>query len=83
MRFQVLCHRVFIERIDADRVMIDELVRRNMKEDHTPGMAVAITNREGLLHLSNYGFANRDSREPVTAERVGNFIETLFGLAPR
>ena len=46
---------------------IDELVQRDMKEEHTPGMAVAITNREGLLHLSTYGFANRDTREPVTA----------------
>jgi len=52
---------------------IDELVQRDMKEEHTPGMAVAITNREGLLHLSTYGFANRDTREPVTAE-------TLFGF---
>src|ERR1051326_6293265 len=52
---------------------IDELVRRNMQEDHTPGMALAITNREGLLHLSTYGLANRESREPVTAE-------TLFGI---
>ena len=52
---------------------IDELVQREMKEDHTPGMAIAITNRERLLHLSTYGFANRDSRRPVTAE-------TLFGI---
>src|SRR3979411_527176 len=51
----------------------DELVQREMQEDPTPVMAVALTNPAGLLHLSTYGFADRDSRRPVTAE-------TLFGL---
>lgn len=52
---------------------IDELVRREMAEDRTPGMAIAITSRDGLLRLSSYGFANRDNHQPVTEE-------TLFGI---
>jgi CubicO group peptidase (beta-lactamase class C family) len=51
---------------------IDALAQRTMQDSGTPGMAVAITSREGLLHIATYGYANKDSREPVTPE-------TLFG----
>ena len=51
---------------------IDELAERTMKASCTPGMAVAITSRQGLLRLSTYGYANKDSRDPVTPQ-------TLFG----
>ena len=37
---------------------IDKLVERTMQENKTPGMALALTSRVGLLHLSTYGFAN-------------------------
>jgi CubicO group peptidase (beta-lactamase class C family) len=60
-------------RMERAAKQIDELVRREMNEDHTPGIAVAITSREGLLRILTYGFANRDSRQPVTEE-------TLFGI---
>jgi CubicO group peptidase (beta-lactamase class C family) len=52
---------------------IDELVERTMQENKVPGIAVALTNRVGLLHVSSYGFANMDARNPVTPE-------TLFGI---
>jgi len=38
-----------------------------------PGIAVAITSRKGLIWQSNFGFANRDARTPVTPE-------TEFGI---
>jgi D-alanyl-D-alanine carboxypeptidase len=52
---------------------IDRIAERVMRESKVPGMALAITGRDGLLHVSTYGFANSDAREPVTPD-------TLFGL---
>jgi CubicO group peptidase (beta-lactamase class C family) len=52
---------------------IDRIAERIMRESKVPGMALAITSRDGLLHVSTYGFANSDAREPVTPD-------TLFGL---
>jgi D-alanyl-D-alanine carboxypeptidase len=53
--------------------LIDQAVERVMQESKAPGMALAVTHRDGLLHVSNYGFANYDARKPVTPD-------TLFGL---
>src|SRR5213594_3633285 len=51
---------------------IDKLVEQSMRESKTPGMALAVTSRSGLLRLANYGYADKDARKPVTRE-------TLFG----
>jgi CubicO group peptidase (beta-lactamase class C family) len=52
---------------------IDREIERAMQQHKVPGMALAITHRDGLLRVSTYGFANNDARVPVTPD-------TLFGL---
>ena len=52
---------------------IEEFAARNMEHSRTPGLALAVTNRERLLHLTTRGFARMGARTPVTPE-------TLFGI---
>ena len=60
-------------RLRAAGDLIDTMAHRALKESGAPGMAVAITSRKGLIWQSNFGFANRDARTPVTPE-------TEFGI---
>lgn len=55
-----------VERIDA-------LVARAMQEQGAPGVALAVTDRAGLLFARNYGVANLDSGAPVTADTLFEF----------
>ena len=52
---------------------IEEFAARNMEHSRTPGLALAVTNRERLLHLTTRGFARMGARTPVTPG-------TLFGI---
>jgi CubicO group peptidase (beta-lactamase class C family) len=54
------------ERIEAE-------IHNTMRENHVPGMAFALTSREGLLYSGSYGFANKDSQAAVKSK-------TLFGI---
>jgi D-alanyl-D-alanine carboxypeptidase len=49
---------------------LDQFVARHMRENNTPGIAVAITDRERLLSVRSYGFANLMTRTSVTARTV-------------
>lgn len=53
---------------------LDSFIQQKMQEYHTPGLAIAITNREQLLHISTYGKADIAANIPVTPE-------TLFPIA--
>ncbi|HET6204851.1 MAG TPA: serine hydrolase domain-containing protein [Planctomycetota bacterium] len=44
---------------------VDRLVERSMREFRTPGLALAVTSRDGLLRASNYGLADLKTRAPV------------------
>ena len=52
---------------------VDELVLQRMAEDGTPGLVLALTDRDGLLHAAAYGYANAETREPMT---TGHLLET-------
>jgi CubicO group peptidase (beta-lactamase class C family) len=53
---------------------LDYFIHQKMQEYHTPGLAIAITDREQLLHICTYGKADIAADIPVTPE-------TLFPIA--
>jgi D-alanyl-D-alanine carboxypeptidase len=49
---------------------IDQFVKLKMKETQIPGMAIAVTDREKLLRVSTYGFADVAAQAPVTPDSL-------------
>lgn len=49
---------------------LDQYIGEQMEATNVPGMAVAVTDREKLLRVSVYGFANVDARTAVTPETL-------------
>ena len=47
---------------DAAYQSLDEFIPRYMREWCTPGLALAITNRQKLLHVRAYGFSDAAAR---------------------
>ncbi len=65
---------------------LDQYVRQRMDsgEERGPGLAIAITNRDRLLHLAIYGFADLAARQPVTPAtlfEVGSVGKSFVALA--
>jgi CubicO group peptidase (beta-lactamase class C family) len=52
---------------------IDDVVADSMRARATPGIALAITDRERLLATRTYGFANLEAKTPVTNETLFEF----------
>lgn len=61
------------ERFKAAYQKLDEFIARHMQETGAPGMTLALASRDGLLRISQYGFA-----DIKTAQRVGP--QTLFEI---
>lgn len=63
---------------------IDEFVAQHMKESGTPGLALAVTNRQGLLYVATYGFADLKARRPVTPDtlfEIGSISKSFTAIA--
>ena len=63
---------------------LDEVVRRKMRAAKTPGMTVALTDRDGLLQVVTYGFADLAPRTPVVPEtlfEIGSIGKSFTALA--
>lgn len=63
---------------------VDEFIAQQMRESRTPGMAVAFTSREGLLHVATYGFADIKMRTPVAPEtlfEIGSISKSFTAIA--
>jgi len=63
---------------------LDQFALRAMQTDRTPGMAVALTGREGLLRVSTYGCADLGTREPVSADtlfEIGSISKSFTAIA--
>ena len=70
--------------------LLDAYIDREMKIQHVPGISVAITDRNGLMRISNYGFADMKTRaldftDGVLSVQVpdANWRTQLLGLAPQ
>ena len=63
---------------------LDEFVARRMRADGTPGAAVALTDRERLLGVATYGFADVAAGTPVAPEtlfEIGSIGKTFTAVA--
>ena len=55
-----------------------------MREQGTPGLSIAITDRNATLRIITLGFANRDAQTPVTAQTrfaIGSITKSMTALA--
>lgn len=63
---------------------IADFATARMREANTPGMALAITSRERLLHAATFGFANLHVKRPVTADtlfEIGSISKSFTSIA--
>ncbi len=65
----------YLRQAALDRALdhIDHYVADSMHAQATPGVALAITDRDGLLATRNYGFANLEAKTPVSDETLFEF----------
>jgi D-alanyl-D-alanine carboxypeptidase len=50
--------------------LVDRIVRRQMEQDGTPGLVLAVTDRDGVILSRHYGYADLAARRPVTSETL-------------
>jgi CubicO group peptidase (beta-lactamase class C family) len=63
---------------------LDQFIEGKMKVANVPGMAVAVTDRERLLRVSTYGFADASAKTPVTPEmlfEIGSISKSFTSIA--
>jgi D-alanyl-D-alanine carboxypeptidase len=63
---------------------VAEFATARMREANTPGLALAITSRERLLHVGTFGFANFHARRPVTGDtlfEIGSISKSFTSIA--
>ena len=63
---------------------LDLFAARRIEEANMPGMAIAITDREKLLRVSTYGFADIAARTPINPEsmfEIGSIGKSFTNIA--
>ena len=63
---------------------LDEFIARHMRETGAPGMTLALANRDGLIRVSTYGFADTKAKARVVPEtmfEIGSVSKSFVGLA--
>lgn len=63
---------------------IGEFAAARMREANTPGMALAITSRDRLLHAATFGVANLHAKRSVTADtlfEIGSISKSFTSVA--
>ena len=63
---------------------LDQYVEQRMQSANIPGMTVALTDREKLLRVVTYGFADVAARTPVTPEtlfEIGSISKSFTSIA--
>ncbi len=63
---------------------LDQFIEQQMEVANVPGMAVAVTDRENLLRVSTYGFADVSAQIPVTPEtlfEIGSISKSFTSVA--
>ncbi|MGH9805410.1 MAG: serine hydrolase domain-containing protein [Candidatus Acidiferrales bacterium] len=72
------------ERLQRAYERVDSFVARHMDANGTPGLALAVTSRNGLLRVATYGFADLKARRPVTPEtlfEIGSISKSFTAIA--
>jgi CubicO group peptidase (beta-lactamase class C family) len=63
---------------------IDQFVGQEMQAGNTPGMALALVDRAGLITVRTYGYADLDRRipvEPATRFQIGSISKSFTAIA--
>jgi D-alanyl-D-alanine carboxypeptidase len=63
---------------------LDQFVEQKMKASNIAGMAIALTDREKLLRVSTYGYADVAAKRPVMPEtlfEIGSITKSFTSLA--
>src|SRR5215204_7405039 len=63
---------------------LDEFIVRHMRETGVPGMTLALANRDGLIRVSTYGYADTKAGSRVVPEtmfEIGSISKSFVGLA--
>ncbi|HXL18644.1 MAG TPA: serine hydrolase domain-containing protein, partial [Streptosporangiaceae bacterium] len=63
---------------------LDEFVERERRRQHIPGVSLALTDRDRLLRVKTYGFANLDARTPLTPDHlleIGSITKSFTSIA--
>jgi D-alanyl-D-alanine carboxypeptidase len=69
---------------EAALAQLDRYIERQMAADNTPGLALALTDRERTLRLKTYGFADLAAQTPVTPDtlfEIGSIGKSFTSLA--
>src|ERR1043166_5782670 len=59
---------------------LDEYIARHMRETGAPGMTLALANREGLIRVSTYGYADTKAGlkvAPETMFEIGSISKSI------
>jgi CubicO group peptidase (beta-lactamase class C family) len=62
---------------------LDEFITRHMRETGAPGMTLALANRDGLIRVSTYGYADMKAGARVVPEtmfEIGSISKSFVGL---
>lgn len=62
-----------MDRLEEAYLRIDNLVARGMEINRTPGMTIALTDREETLWVATYGYANLETGTLLTKDHLFNF----------
>ncbi|HKC70817.1 MAG TPA: serine hydrolase domain-containing protein, partial [Terriglobales bacterium] len=71
-------------KLDAAYKLIDTYVARQMKAQQIPGLALALTDRKGLLRVTTYGYSNVETKTPVTADslfEIGSISKSFTAIS--
>src|SRR5512146_176910 len=71
-------------RLDAAYKLIDTFVARQMKAEQIPGLALALTDRKGLLRLTTYGYSAVQAKTPVAADtrfEIGSISKSFTAIS--
>jgi len=63
---------------------LDEYIARHMRDLGIPGMTLAVANRDGLIRVSTYGFADTKEKARVVPEtlfEIGSISKSFVALA--
>ena len=63
---------------------LDQYIARHMREVGAPGMTLALANRDGLIRVSTYGFADTKEKARVVPEtmfEIGSISKSFVALA--
>jgi D-alanyl-D-alanine carboxypeptidase len=69
---------------DATFSRLDEIAEQFLRERNVAGMAVAVTNREQLLGVRTYGYADVSARQPITPDtlfEIGSIGKSFTAIA--